>query len=365
MRDFAQVRLSIWNDDDFRGLSPSAQHLFFVLFSHPSMSYAGVGDWRPKRIAKLASGWQVGAIEAAANELIEKFYILVDEDTEEYLIRSFVRNDPLLKQPKLSVSMARAFSVVASDVLRGVIVFELRRLRDDRPELAAWNQNEAAVLLDRDPINPRDYPLGKGLNNPCVRGSFRGSFTPNGAQDLGVSLGGYLGVPYNSNSNIQHTTHNFQQLEVDNSNHKGGRMDEDASPNFPEAESDPADADRPAPGITPAQWCSPDDPRCWTHRNHPADGPCHQCGEVRKWFARDAEREKNTRRAAIDECPHCDERGMVNIPIIGGGAKAARCTHAGSPAPANPPDKHSPQASKKTRQKALQALKRKTHEPPF
>ena len=47
MRDYAQVRLSIWNDDDFRELSPAAQWLYFLLLTHPTLTSAGVGDWRP------------------------------------------------------------------------------------------------------------------------------------------------------------------------------------------------------------------------------------------------------------------------------------------------------------------------------
>ena len=38
MRDFAQIKLSIWNDDAFLDLSNNAQLLYFVLISHPTMN---------------------------------------------------------------------------------------------------------------------------------------------------------------------------------------------------------------------------------------------------------------------------------------------------------------------------------------
>ena len=37
MRNYAQLNIAIWNDDDFRALTPQAQHLYFLLLSHPTL----------------------------------------------------------------------------------------------------------------------------------------------------------------------------------------------------------------------------------------------------------------------------------------------------------------------------------------
>ena len=65
-RDRANIRTDIWNDDDFRQLSASAQLLYLQLLTSATLTYAGVADWRPKRIAALACGRNAKDVEAAA-----------------------------------------------------------------------------------------------------------------------------------------------------------------------------------------------------------------------------------------------------------------------------------------------------------
>lgn len=175
-REHAQIKLSLWADDDVRGLTPAAQHLYFVLLTAPTLSYCGVADWRPNRIAGLAKGWTAGQVEVAAAELVESLFILVDSDTEEVLVRSFVRNDGLMKQPKMATAMSSAHAAVSSSALRGVVVHELIRLQKDFPDLKGWGSERAADLLGKVSIDPSTYPLGKGFS----KGSVKGKPTPSG-----------------------------------------------------------------------------------------------------------------------------------------------------------------------------------------
>ncbi|MDH6678429.1 hypothetical protein M2284_002632 [Rhodococcus sp. LBL1] len=185
-RDHTRIHLSIWNDDDFRDLSPRAQHLYFVLMTSPTVSYCGVGDWRPARIMPLAASWTVDEFDAAAVELAERLYVVIDEGTEEFLVRSFVRNDGLMKQPKMAVAMAKAFATVASRSLRGVAVHELQRLRQEFPDLHGWGSEQASELLGKASVDPSTYPTGfpsvkgsvKGKSTPSSKGSGEGSTTP-------------------------------------------------------------------------------------------------------------------------------------------------------------------------------------------
>jgi hypothetical protein len=170
-REFAKVRLSIWNDDDFRALPPHEQHLYMVLMTSISLSYCGVADWRPNRIAPLAGGWTPEQVVYSASGLVDKLYLLVDESTEEVLVRSFIRNDEILKQPKMAVAMAKAYAAVSSPTLRGVVVHELNRLREDAPTLKGWGVEAVTNLLPKASVNPSTYPLGKGSDWPSVKGS--------------------------------------------------------------------------------------------------------------------------------------------------------------------------------------------------
>lgn len=174
-RKFAQVKLTIWGDDDFRALSPLEQHLYFVVMTAPSMTHCGVADWRPGRIVAHARGWTVGELQVAAGGLIGQMYLLVDESTEEVLLRSFVRHDELMKQPKMAVAVCRAHDSVASPVLRGVIVHELLRLREEDPELSCWASEKVAETLAKRSVDPSTYPLGKGIASLAERRSERGA----------------------------------------------------------------------------------------------------------------------------------------------------------------------------------------------
>jgi hypothetical protein len=161
-RKFAQIKLTIWGDDDFRDLTPLEQHLYFVVLTAKSMTHCGVADWRPGRIGAHARGWSADQVEDTAAGLIEKLYFVVDESTEEVLVRSFVRHEELMKQPKMAVAVATAHDDVASGPLRGVVVHELLRLREDFPELSCWGNTKVAETLAKASVNPSGYPLGKG-----------------------------------------------------------------------------------------------------------------------------------------------------------------------------------------------------------
>ena len=168
-REFAQIKLSIWSDNDWRDLSPDARYLYMTLLTSPTLTYCGTADWRPARIGGL-NGQSLRTISEAGAELAEALYLVIDEATEEVLVRSFIRNDGLMKQPRMAVSMVTAHSGVSSQPIRGVVIHELRRLREDSPDLSGWANEKAADLLQKEPIDPETFPLGSG--------PFGGPFTP-------------------------------------------------------------------------------------------------------------------------------------------------------------------------------------------
>ncbi len=192
-REFAQIKLSIWADDDWRDLSPDARYLYMTLLTSPTLTHCGTADWRPARIGGL-NGQSVATINEAGAELVEALYLVIDEDTEEVLIRSFIRNDGLMKQPRMAVSMANAHSGVSSRPIRGVLVHELIRLRNDFPDLGGWEKEKATDLLQMEPIDPDSFPLGSG--------PFGGPFTPG----LGETQGSVWGSPTPSPATTPATT---------------------------------------------------------------------------------------------------------------------------------------------------------------
>ena len=133
-RNYAQVRVSIWQDDDFRALPVEAQHLYFLLLTSPTLTLAGVTDWRPGRLASLAAGWTAEDVREAAQMLQERRYILADEDTEEVLVRTLVKHDGVLRNPKTAIGMVGAWTATYSQGIRAAVACEVRKMADEVSE---------------------------------------------------------------------------------------------------------------------------------------------------------------------------------------------------------------------------------------
>ncbi|WP_333810774.1 hypothetical protein [Timonella senegalensis] len=200
-REYAKVKAGIWQDDDFRALPIHAQHLYFVILTDPELSYCGVTDWRPKRILPRAAGWDMETLEAAAAILVDRRLLVVDVDTEEVLVKSFLRHDGVMMHNKLCVSAMNSYAAVASNLLRGVIVHELQRLSREFPEWPTWERVQVKDVLKRTPIDPRSPDLGNPFE--CALGAGLASQL---APGLGANPNTGLGMPYNNNNNGNITT---------------------------------------------------------------------------------------------------------------------------------------------------------------
>lgn len=158
MRQYALIHRAILDDPSWRCLTRSQQNLYLLLLLNLSTNLCGVVDWRPKKLAVNASDMTVETIEADAVVLEKKLYIVRDEDTDEVLIRSFLRNDAPLKSSKTAIAVRSSYTDTASSKLRGVIVFELQRLYKEQRDWQGWDQ--VRDLLDLPSIDPRRIVSG-------------------------------------------------------------------------------------------------------------------------------------------------------------------------------------------------------------
>lgn len=145
-RDHARLKIAIWADSDWRNLPMASQWLYQHLLSAPSLSYAGVADWRPARIAAFTLDGTGELIEKAAHplEAEEPPLVLIDRETEEALIRTFIRHDGVLGVPNVAIAAAKAWQGTASEVLRGVIAAEISECYHDDPDLPAFREENAS-----------------------------------------------------------------------------------------------------------------------------------------------------------------------------------------------------------------------------
>lgn len=165
-REHARVNLSIWQDPEFRALPVPAQHLYLTLWTHPGLSYCGVVDWRPGRLAAFSGGRTVQEVEHAAACLEARHFIVVDTDTEECLIRSWARFDGLIRQPHMAVSYANAYAEVASNDIRGVLIHETIKLRKIDAGLPGWGKPQVFAMLSLPAIDPRSRAVPEDPYGP-------------------------------------------------------------------------------------------------------------------------------------------------------------------------------------------------------
>lgn len=137
-RDHARIHTSIWDDEDFLALTVAQQHAYFFLVSSLGLSRCGVITYIPARFDHLASDLTEAKIRRAVAGLRTSRFAVVDDRTQELLIRSYVRHDGVLDRVNMGKACGTAFEAVVSADLRAAIGDELARHMKDRPDLQGW-----------------------------------------------------------------------------------------------------------------------------------------------------------------------------------------------------------------------------------
>lgn len=156
-RSHARLLTSIWRDSDFLALSASAQRAYMLVMSQPNLSYCGVISYTPKRWAGCAKDTTVKDIRRGIDELVLARFLLLDEETEELWVRSFIKHDQVLKQPNVAIAARKDAEAVQSVPVRDAI-------GDAFPELFAEPESKPSP-------NPSRNPSAKPSTNPSANGS--------------------------------------------------------------------------------------------------------------------------------------------------------------------------------------------------
>jgi hypothetical protein len=184
-QDFAPLFRSIWSDADFRALTVDAQHLYLMLLSHPDRNSAGVLSMTLRKWTRLAADLSPDRLDAGLAELDDAGFIVMDEETEEVLVRSFIRRAKVYAHIRMLANALREVSEVESERLRSALGQELVRL----PKLAVPEHNErmaAEARSAQDRLNelasmlcdaPPDPP-GQSLADPMAHGMADGMAHP-------------------------------------------------------------------------------------------------------------------------------------------------------------------------------------------
>ena len=171
-RNHARLLTSIWNDDDFLDLSAGAQRLYMLLLSQQNLSHAGLLPLTITRWANKAKNTTLEQLERWLKELEEARFVVVDFDTEELLIRSFIRGDEVYKQPNVMLAACKDAEAIASDSLRLALAVEVERVRaiEGLPQRSSTALEELAKDLPNPSVTPsepqaKESPRGTGMGS--------------------------------------------------------------------------------------------------------------------------------------------------------------------------------------------------------
>lgn len=126
-RRFAPLYTSIWQEADFVALAPASQALYFTLISQPNINSVGLLPITQRRWRGCAA-WTVEAFDEAMAALVEARFVMVDEDTEELLIRTFVKWDGGANHPLRAKAIIKDAQAIQSAPLRRFIAGEIATL---------------------------------------------------------------------------------------------------------------------------------------------------------------------------------------------------------------------------------------------
>lgn len=187
----ARIKCSIWRDQEFRTLTFAAQWVYERLLSDSGRNHAGVLALTRRRWASSAAGMTPAILDAALDELASASFVVLDEDTEEVLIRTYIRHNDVAAQPNVLKSALAHATRVESPTLRAALAEELRKLPPkpaDTARMAYPDPHAVADEIDPGPLAPRltvvparsDVSPGssiasKGSENPSGNPSAKGA----------------------------------------------------------------------------------------------------------------------------------------------------------------------------------------------
>ena len=161
-RTEARIFTSIWRDEHFLVLPPSAQRLYMFLLSQDDLTYCGVMPLRERRWASKAAGLTLADIEQdlKALETAGRRFIITDPDTGELLIRAMMRRDGAWRQPNLLKQARESAESIESPKIRAALAAELRRLPVDESPSAQVRTLVADFItdLEQGTAYPSAYP---------------------------------------------------------------------------------------------------------------------------------------------------------------------------------------------------------------
>jgi hypothetical protein len=152
MSAYVKVVRSIWTDSEWLELSSTEKLIYLQLISQPNISKCGVLPFVPRRWAHMHPDLGPDELNAAIDSLERLGYVFVDRDTEELLVRTYMRYDEAWRQ----TNGVRGIQIEAEQIMSKALLQQVLQ----EFEKASGN------------------PLHKGSDNPCDNPCDNSNATP-------------------------------------------------------------------------------------------------------------------------------------------------------------------------------------------
>jgi hypothetical protein len=198
-RGHGRILTSIWEDSDFLKLDEREQRFYLFLISQPNLNHAGLLPLTLRRWSRKAQGMTSGDVEKRLQALDTAQFIVMDDDTEELLIRSFVRNDGVWRMPKVMGAMVSGALEISSRRLQLALLAEMDRIPlddlSDEPTKTSRGPGPSIRAQVAGHIADLRKAFGSPTPDPSRGGSGTPSATPSGTPSDTPSEGDTEGPP--------------------------------------------------------------------------------------------------------------------------------------------------------------------------
>lgn len=133
MAGYVKLQRAVWQDQDYTALPAGPQRLYLLLISQPTISHVGVLAYTPGRWATLAADTTAEDMAAALDTLEAHGYVLVDRDTEEVWVRTYMHHDELHRVHNGRKALEKAAGQVHSVPLREAVTTAMSTLSGPPP----------------------------------------------------------------------------------------------------------------------------------------------------------------------------------------------------------------------------------------
>lgn len=113
-RTAARLPVTLWEDDDFLGLSEDEQWLYLALLTAPEVDAAGIAPLLTRRIAGRSRDTTPADVLVLLDALNRAGFVHADHDAQEVFVSGFLAANRIAQQPKCVVAAIDAINQSAS-----------------------------------------------------------------------------------------------------------------------------------------------------------------------------------------------------------------------------------------------------------